>query len=153
MHFRNITVLSLASLFGIGYSPYFSGTLSCILALSIFLLIESNTVFFSLTIASVVLAFAISGVAEKILKEKDSKKIVIDDFSGMLVTFLFIPRTPAFIISGFFLFRMLDMIKIPPADKLEEFPGSRGVVGDDLVAALYANLILQTVRLLLKLNF
>lgn len=146
-------LLSITTLLGVGYTPFMPGTASCVVAVLIFLILKVKIYYFIFTIISVFLAFLLSGQAEKILKEKDSKKIVIDDFSGMLVTFLFIPQSvgPAFIISGFFLFRMLDMLKIPPADRIENFDGSRGIVGDDIVAGIYANLILQAVRLLLKI--
>ncbi len=146
---RDKAVLSLASLFGTGYTPVCPGTASCVLAVLIFVLIKSPVVFLIITLFSIVISFPISTRAEKILGEKDCKIIVIDDFSGMLLTFLFIPHDLKFIVSGFFLFRMLDMLKIPPANILERYEGGKGVVGDDLVAGIYANFILQTVRLLL----
>lgn len=85
--------------------------------------------------------------------EKDSKKIVIDDFSGMLITMLFIPASLPFIFCGFFLFRALDMVKIPPANIIEKCHGAKGIVGDDIIAGIYANLILHLVRLALKIAF
>jgi phosphatidylglycerophosphatase A len=67
----------------------------------------------------------------------------------MLVTFLFIPHDPRFIITGFFLFRMFDMLKVPPANILEKYSGGKGIVGDDLIAGLYANVILHLARLVI----
>ncbi len=144
----------LATLFGIGYTPKCPGTASCVLALVFYLTIESQIAFFIFTIISVILAFMVSGRAEKLYGQKDCKKIVIDDFSGMLITFLFIPKSIGylFIIAGFFLFRMLDMLKIPPADRIEKKSGSLGVVGDDVIAGIYSCFILHLVRLLLKIS-
>ncbi len=149
---KNKVILALATLFGVGYIPLMPGTASCLPALLLFWFIESEIIFVSFTLLSLGLAFFLSGKAEKVLGKKDSKQIVIDDFSGMLVTFLFIPRQFIFIIAGFFIFRLLDILKIPPADKLEKKKGSAGVVGDDLIAGVYANLTLQFLRLLLKIS-
>jgi len=140
-------VLRITTLLGIGNTPLCPGTASCVAAVLVFLLIKSPVVFFYVTLASTVISFALSGRAEKILKVKDCKRIVIDDFSGMLITFLFIPKRIEFIVSGFFLFRMLDMLKIPPANEIEKLKGSKGIVGDDVVAGIYSNLILQIVKI------
>jgi phosphatidylglycerophosphatase A len=69
----------------------------------------------------------------------------------MLVSLLFIPTDTRFAIAGFFLFRIFDAIKIPPADEVEKFKGAKGIVGDDLVAGIYANLMLHGLRLTLKI--
>ena len=143
--------LAIATLFGVGFTPLCPGTASCVVAVLIFLLVESPIYILILTIFSVIISFPTSARAEKIFKIKDCKKIVIDDFSGMLITLTLIPKRIEFIISAFFLFRMLDMIKIPPANKIELISGAKGIVGDDLVAGIYSNLILQAVRLLLKI--
>lgn len=144
--------MAIATLFGIGFVPLCPGSVSCLLAALIFWVVKSQFLFLSLTLISLAIAFYVSSPAEEVFKEKDCKKIVIDDFSGMLITYLFIPQEIIFIISGFFLFRMLDMLKVPPADRIEKLKGARGIVGDDLVAGIYANFILQVVRLLLKIS-
>ena len=143
--------LMLATLFGVGFTPLCPGTASCLVAVLIFLLISNPIYFLIFTIFSLIISFPASARAEKIFKIKDCKKIVIDDFSGMLITLTLIPKRIEFIIPAFFLFRMLDMLKIPPADKIERIDGAKGIVGDDLVAGIYSNLILQVVRLLLKI--
>ncbi len=149
---KDKAVLVLASLAGVGFTPLVSGTAASLLGLLFFWLIKSEAIFFALVLFSLGLAFVISGKAEKILQEKDCQKIVIDDFAGMLITFLFVPRTLVFMVSGFFIFRLLDTLKIPPADRLEKKNGSPGVVGDDLIAGIFANLTLQSLRLLLKIS-
>jgi len=143
--------LMIATLFGVGLTPLMPGTASCVVAVLIFLLIPNPIFFLIFTIFSVIISFPTSARAEKIFKIKDCKKIVIDDFSGMLITLIFIPKRIEFIIPAFFLFRMLDMLKIPPANRIERIHGAKGIVGDDLVAGIYSSLILQAVRLLLKI--
>ncbi|MBU1112481.1 MAG: phosphatidylglycerophosphatase A [Candidatus Omnitrophica bacterium] len=144
-------VLIAATVFGVGYTPLCPGTASCLVALPVFLFIKNPVYFAVFTLASLIISFLVCGRAEKLFGQKDSKLIVIDDFSGMLITYLFIPHDFRYLVCGFFLFRMLDMLKIPPADTLERCPGAKGVVGDDLVAGVYANLILHSVRLILAI--
>ncbi|MFA7676546.1 MAG: phosphatidylglycerophosphatase A [Candidatus Omnitrophota bacterium] len=138
----------LATLFGTGYFPLCPGTAAGVLGLLVFIVIKSPVVFIVFTFLATMVSFPVSSRAERIFGKKDPKQIVIDDFCGMLITFIFIPHDIRFIISGFFLFRMLDMLKIPPANVVEGYKGSLGIVGDDIVAGIYANLILQAVRFL-----
>ncbi|UCC94995.1 MAG: phosphatidylglycerophosphatase A [Candidatus Omnitrophota bacterium] len=144
--------LLITTLFGVGFTPLFPGTASSAIGVLVFFLIRSEIYFLVFTAISVILAFLLSSRAEKLFGEKDSKKIVIDDFSGMLIALLFIPHNIGFVIMGFFLFRLFDILKIPPADKLEKCRGARGVVGDDIVAGLYTNLILHFLRVVLKIS-
>ena len=146
---KNKFVLTITTLFGVGYTPLMPGTASCVVALFVFVLVKSQLWLIIITVLSLVFAFYLSGHAENILGKKDAKEIVIDDFSGMLITYILIPYDIKFIIAGFFLFRMFDMLKIPPADKIEKCNGALGIVGDDIVAGIYANIILQIVRVLL----
>jgi phosphatidylglycerophosphatase A len=78
--------------------------------------------------------------------------VVIDEFSGQFIALLFIPKEAVYIFLGFTLFRMFDILKLPPADILEKNKGSLGIVGDDLAAGLYANLLIQLARFILKIS-
>ncbi|MDD5194119.1 MAG: phosphatidylglycerophosphatase A [Candidatus Omnitrophica bacterium] len=143
--------LSITSVAGIGYMPFASGTWACLAAVYFFALIKTRFYFFIATIITIILSYLCCSRAENIYGEKDSKKIVIDDFAGMLISLLFIPRDFKFVVIAFFLFRALDLIKIPPANRLEECPGACGIVGDDVVAGLYSCFILGGVRAALKI--
>jgi len=100
------------------------------------------------------------GVITSTLAEKelglDAHPIVIDEVAGMIVTFLFVPLSgslvhrAALIGAGFLLFRAYDIFKPWPVDRLQRLPGGRGIVADDLLAGVYANLSL---RILLLLGF
>ena len=151
MKIKDKLCLSVATLFGVGYTPLLPGTAASLVAVIIFILVKNFSYFFAFTVFSVIISFLCCGRAEKVFNEKDCKKIVIDDFSGMLITLLWIPKRVEFIVAGFFLFRMVDIIKMPPADKIEKCTGSKGVVGDDIVAGIYANIILHLARLALKI--
>lgn len=84
-----------------------------------------------------------SGEAEKIFNEKDSSRIVIDEIVGFQFTMFLITPTVLHIFLGFLLFRFFDIAKPFPIRLCErKFPGGYGVVGDDIVAGIYANIFL-----------
>ncbi|MBX0334274.1 phosphatidylglycerophosphatase A [Pontibacter sp. HSC-14F20] len=74
---------------------------------------------------------------------KDDKKVVIDEVAGMLITMLFIPVTLSTLLVGLVLFRFFDIVKPLYIRKLEKVRGGLGVMLDDVVAGVYANIILQ----------
>ena len=150
--FKDKFCMVISNLFGVGYTPLMPGTASCIVAFGCKLLIPNQVWFVIFTVISIILAYTCSTRAEEIYQEKDCKKIVIDDFAGMLLTYIFIPCDFRLLIPGFFLFRMFDMFKVPPANKLEKYRGAKGIVGDDLVAGLYALILLHIARLFLKIS-
>jgi phosphatidylglycerophosphatase A len=100
-------------------------------------------------VALIVLLFA-AGVwagttAERYFGGIDPGPIVIDEVVGMLITLAFIPVGLSGAIAGFFLFRVFDVIKPFPAGRLEKLHGGLGVMADDAMAAIYANLTLRIV--------
>jgi phosphatidylglycerophosphatase A len=67
---------------------------------------------------------------------------VIDEVVGMLITLFLLPVTWPVVIAGFFIFRVLDVIKPYPARRFESFHGGMGMMADDVMSAIYANLLL-----------
>ena len=85
-----------------------------------------------------------AAAAEKVLKKKDAGEIVIDEIAGLIVTFIGIPLTLKTVIIGFIIFRAFDILKPFPIRFLEKkVAGGPGIVLDDVLAGLYANLILR----------
>jgi phosphatidylglycerophosphatase A len=76
---------------------------------------------------------------------KDSSRVVIDEVAGMMTGLLFIPVTPQYLLTGFVLFRILDITKPLLIRRTESLPGGWGVMMDDIIAGLYTNLLLHTV--------
>lgn len=88
---------------------------------------------------------------ERATGEKDSRRIVIDEIAGMLVVGFALPPGVGYWIGGFVLFRALDILKPFPARWVERtIPGGWGIMLDDAVAGVYANLILQGFRMVVN---
>ena len=143
----NFVILALSSFFYVGYLPLIPGTFGSLAGLILFFLVKNNTILYIVsTIIVIILGYLVSGRAEEIAQKKDARFIVIDEASGMLLSLIFLPYyNVAVICAGFLLFRLLDTFKPFPAGRLEKLKGSSGIMGDDLVAGIYANIILQVV--------
>ena len=74
---------------------------------------------------------------------KDDKKVVIDEVAGMMISLLFIPVTLSSLAVGLVLFRFFDIVKPLYIRRLEKVRGGLGVMLDDVVAGVYANILLQ----------
>ncbi len=74
---------------------------------------------------------------------KDPSRVVIDEVLGMWITMLFVPLTALNLLLGFILFRLFGIWKPLGVRRLEAVPGGWGVMLDDLLAGIYANLSLQ----------
>jgi phosphatidylglycerophosphatase A len=90
-----------------------------------------------------------AGVAEHSFGQKDASRIVIDEFAGYLIAVAFLPKTLLIYAAAFVVFRVIDVLKPFPAARLESVPGGAGVVLDDLVAGVYANVLIR-IMLLVK---
>jgi len=76
---------------------------------------------------------------------KDNYRVVIDEIVGMCISLLFVPITVKSLLAGLFLFRLFDIAKPLGIRKLEKLKGGWGVMLDDVLAGLYANVLLQVV--------
>jgi len=144
----NRFILLLATGFGVGYSPVAPGTLGTLVAVLIYyFLSEVPSPIYEITlIGFFFLSVWISENAEIFFGKKDDQRIVIDEIMGFLITMLWVPKTTAFIIVGFLLFRFFDILKPFPVRHLEKkLKGGYGVVLDDVMAGVYANIILHLI--------
>jgi len=146
-------ILLLATGFGVGYSPIAPGTLGTLIAIPIYYFLSTipSPLYEITLIAFLFLSVWISENAEIFFGKKDDTRIVIDEMIGFLIAMLWVPKTTRFIIIGFFLFRFFDILKPFPIRGLEKrLKGGFGVVLDDVLAGVYANIILEIVRLIVK---
>jgi phosphatidylglycerophosphatase A len=80
-------------------------------------------------------------------KGKDPGAIVFDEIVSMPMTFFLVPMDGAWVIViGFLLNRAFDIIKVPPAKRLERLPEGLGIMADDWMAGVYSCLALHAVR-------
>ena len=87
--------------------------------------------------------------AEKILGRKDSPSIVIDEIAGYLISMFMVPSSWGFVLAGFLIFRVFDIVKPWPLNRLQDVHGGPGVMLDDIGAGVYANVVLQIAALLI----
>ena len=142
---------TIGSGFGSGLSPVMSGTAGSLLAIIIYAAspIESDSLW---AIAIIMLGIVLGIWACNTLvteSDKDPKKAVWDEFIGMWITCLFLPRETLWLIAAFFCFRALDITKPYPARKLEGLHGGIGIMADDILVGIYGAIILNIIRIAL----
>ena len=139
-------VIIFSTWWGTGYSPVASGTVGTLAAIPLYLILAGLPIpYYLLSLISLtIFSCWVSGRAEAIFNEKDSGKIVIDEVVGYLVTMTGVSLTLPAMILGFFLFRFFDIVKVPPANIIDRrLKNGFGVVMDDVVAGIYACLLLH----------
>lgn len=134
----------LATGFFSGYSVIAPGTAGTAVALLIYCVLPplAPLTWVLLLVGVILVGVVVSAEGEKAWG-KDPGYVVIDEFAGFFVTVCFLPQSVLLGIVGFFLFRVLDIVKPPPARQAENLPGGWGIVMDDVLAGIYGNLILH----------
>jgi len=139
-------VKAASTFFYAGYFPFVPGTFASVIGLALYYLVKGNALIYGLlTLFLLILGFIVAGRAEKLFNKKDARYIVIDEVSGMLLCFLFLPYDIKWVIAGFFLFRLFDALKPYPVNSIQDLKGSPGVMCDDIIAGFYTNIVLQIV--------
>ena len=96
------------------------------------------------------ITIALGGWAETYYNKKDSQAFVTDEVAGFLLTVLLfhLPAQPVLTtLWAFPVTRIVDILKIPPARRLEHLPRGWGVLADDLLGSVYAAIALHLLRL------
>ena len=130
----------------VGRIPFASGTFGSLVGLPIVYLLSHTDWAVALILTTILVLFSVrvAHLAERQLNAKDPGCIVIDEIAGMCVTMLAIPFTITTCLAGFLLFRVFDVIKPPPARQMERrLQGGWGVVMDDVMAGIMANIVLR----------
>ena len=145
------------SVFGAGYSPLIPGTCGSAVVAAVFLTAAWSGIG-PLPLAAIMLAIAAHGFVVTILYGdqfiqkygQDPRQIVSDEQCGQAITYLGLwsfTNTPKDILIltlvGFILFRILDILKPPPIRNLEKIKGPWGILLDDVLAGIFANILLQ----------
>jgi phosphatidylglycerophosphatase A len=130
----------------IGFFPFAPGTVGSVAGVGVYIAAKHAAVSYLdvlLIVGLFVTGVALTGPCEEDLRCIDPGPIVIDEVMGMLITLFMIPVGWLGILLGFLLFRVLDVLKPFPARRLERLHGGLGVMSDDAMAAIYANLLLR----------
>ena len=153
----NIFARTIATGFGAGYFPIAPGTAG---SLAILIAYWISPEISALQLIMIIFGLTALGIYTATITETEMKKklgsdrgndpgiIVIDEIIGMLIALLFIPKKTFFLIIAFILFRIFDIAKPYPARTMEKLHGGWGIVLDDVVAGIYANIVIQIGRLI-----
>jgi phosphatidylglycerophosphatase A len=132
---------------GVGYSPVAPGTAGSAAGLVVYAALRlagATPIAEAVVIGIIIVAGIWSGsLAERHFGTTDPGPGVIDEVAGMLVTLYALPAGWIMAIGGFFLFRALDVFKPFPAQRFERLHGGLGMMADDLMVAIYGNLLLR----------
>ena len=126
-----------------------SGTCGSVVGLLVFLCLAWLPVFLYILVLVTCTALGIwvAGEAEQLLGDKDAAPIVIDEIAGMLLTYCAVPVAVLPLVVGFLSFRCFDICK--PLPQLERLPGGWGIMLDDLLAGLLAQVCVRLVLVLM----
>jgi phosphatidylglycerophosphatase A len=152
MGWRDQTAVCLATGFFIGRAPVAPGTFGSLLGLPLCAAIARLDLGAALLSAAAVFWIAVwsAGRAERLLGRRDAPAIVIDEIAGMVVALAGMPFTLFNAALGFFVFRVMDVLKPFPAGRIDSrVHGGAGIVLDDVVAGVYANIILRLAAILI----
>ncbi len=134
----------IATVGGLGFSPFASGTVGTVPAvLLVWLVPMSLPVYLLVTVIVTIVGIRAADEVEAVLGGKDPGCVVIDEFAGYLVAMAFLPPTMGNVIAAFFIFRFFDIVKPPPIRSLEKLKGGFGIMVDDLAAGLATNIVIQ----------
>lgn len=135
----------------LGYVPVAPGTFGSAAGLVVFAAIRWSGSSL-LELAVIVLLFAVGvwsgNVAEKHFGGVDPAPVILDEVVGMLITLALIPVNITGAVVGFLLFRLFDVVKPWPANRLEALHGGLGVMADDAMAAVYGNVAMRLLVLI-----
>ncbi len=136
----------IATVFGLGHIAFAQGTAGSLAGLVPCLALHGYPFVYAACFLALFAAGVVSsGKVEAETGLKDPSYVIIDEFACVFVVFLFIPITVLTVIAGFGLYRLFDIIKPPPIRFIEKVKGGWGIMLDDLLAAIYANLALQVI--------
>ena len=152
MNFADKTAIFLATGFYVGRIPLAPGTFGSLLGLPLCFLLAGIQLPVAMAAVLLIIAVAvwIAGAAAHSLGRPDPGCVVIDEIAGMVVTLVGLPFNPTTAIVGFALFRILDILKPYPIRVLDQrLRGGFGIVADDVVAGVLANIVLRILLFIL----
>ena len=137
----------IATVFGVGYAPLAPGTVASVVTVIFLGLVPFSRAGLTIFLLLVVIVGTWAAHrAERVIGGKDPGAIVIDEVAGMTLSVVAFPLTTEVLAAGLALFRVFDVLKPPPARESQRITGGVGVMIDDLIAGLYALVIIAVLR-------
>lgn len=145
---KRLAVL-LATSLGAGYFPVAPGTAGSAVGIVIYLLTRNWSASWQVALVAVISGIGVwaAELAARHFGRDDPGPVVIDEVAGQLLTLLFTGVGAGGAVIGFFLFRVLDIFKPWPARRLENLHGGLGIMADDLMVAIYGNVLMRVLVL------
>jgi len=146
MNFRDKAAVFLATGFYVGNIPFAPGTIGSLIGLPLSFLLAGLPLSAAMVAAVIIIGLAvwIAGAAARTFERKDPGCIVVDEIAGMVVTLIGLPFNLATVMTGFILFRILDILKPFPIRVLDKrLSGGLGIVADDVAAGIFANILIR----------
>lgn len=140
--------LGVATGLGLGYAPVAPGTVGSLGGVLLAWALGQAFGWPAVALATVALTlvgFWAAGIGPSHFGAEDPGPIVIDEIAGQMLALLLLPPTPLTLVGGFLLFRLFDIWKPFPVNRLEKLPGASGIMADDLMAGVLANVTLRVV--------
>ncbi len=138
----------LATFFYLGKVPIVPGTFGTAGAVPLVIVLGSAhpALYLAAALAVCAVSIYVAQRYESHFGVHDSRRVVIDEVAGFVVTMMWLPVNAQTLIVAFVLFRLLDIIKPYPINIIDrKVHGGFGVVMDDVAAGVVANVILQVV--------
>jgi len=137
----------IATFFYSGYFPFAPGTFGSLLAFGVWILLPDRIILKSiLLLLSILLGIWSADQFSRDIGTNDPSIVVIDEVVGLWLTFyileLFFKPILIWYILGFIFFRLFDIIKPYPISVMEKIDGGLGIMLDDILAGIFAALIL-----------
>jgi len=136
--------------FGSGLAPKAPGTAGTLVAIPLYLSLNQLLLwqYLAIVVIVTVVGIWICGVAARQLGAHDHPSIVWDEIAGYLITMIAAPIGWIWVVTGFALFRFFDIVKPWPIRLIDQrIKGGIGIMFDDVLAGIYALVILQVLRL------
>jgi len=137
-----------------GYAPLMPGTFGTLMAMLIviaeFLFFGSSSwiINFIMVLVCFYPAIKLGDEGEQIFQRKDPPEVVLDEIIGYWISLLFFSFSWPLILAAFFIFRLMDILKPFPINRLEKIPGGLGIMLDDYLAGFYTWIILLILKIL-----
>lgn len=139
-------LLLIGSIGPLGHAPASGSVTVAVIGVPMFWLMSEWTSPVYLVFVAIFSAAAVwlHDVGDRLLGEKDSRKLVWDELVGFMIAVYLVPFTWQLALIAFLVERVIDIVKVPPANWIERrVRGGWGVVGDDVVAGIYTCFLLQ----------